>query len=101
MTDPEDSPPALRAKVTELRASKYYLECEKSYVRTTLKIYEARIGGKPKELLTLYEEQRTVQHDAQVANAALKKAQAEYASVLERERDRARDETAKAAGGED
>jgi len=83
--EPEDSKEAMRAKLTELRAHKYHLECEKTLVRARIRVLEARLGDGPhKPLPELADAEREARHDASVSSTALRRASSEYADVLQR-----------------
>lgn len=83
--EPEDSKEAMRAKLTELRAHKYHLECEKTLVRAKIRVLEARLGDGPhKPLPELVDAEHEARHDASVSATALRRASSEYAEVLKR-----------------
>lgn len=83
--DPEDSKEAMRAKLTELRAHKYHLECEKTLVRAKIRVLEARLGDGPhRPLPELVSAEHEARHDASVSATALRRASSEYADVLQR-----------------
>lgn len=101
-SDLDQKPAVMRAHLTELRARKYYLECEKAAVRATIKVYEAKLSDQPtRVVLALIDDERATSHDSAVAFAAVNKAGREYAAVVEREHAKSSEETAKAAEKEE
>jgi hypothetical protein len=91
-------PEVLRARLTELRARMYHLECEKTMVSASIRVVEARLGAKTRDSMPdLVETERSASHDASVSATALRRASAEHAEVLGRCRAIADEAAARAA----